>query len=146
MSATPIDTPATPQAEGHELVEHWRAVFRHSAGRLGSQWLTALHEQREILGWRTGTPPRVVVPPKDFGTKGEFIEVGPGARLLAFAPADWVAEPGGPGVLGLVMLDGADTPLYARVLGASPKTGMRLTACIAETPAGTGADLWFEAA
>lgn len=139
-------TGATERGGTEDLVEHWHAVFRHSAGRLGSEWLTALREQGKVLGWRTGDPARVLVPPKDLGTPGCFLEVGPGARLLAFAPADWVAEPGGAGVLGLVALDGGDTPLFARVHDAAPEAGMRLRARIAEAPTGTGADLWFERA
>ena len=136
----------TTETSGRELVEHWHAVFRHSAGRLGSEWLTALREQRKVLGWRTGNPARVLVPPKDLGGGGEFVEIGPGARLLAFAPTDWVVQNELPGVLGLVALDGADTPLFARVIDAAPRAGMRLAARIATTPAGSGADLWFERA
>ena len=132
----------TPTDE-HELVEHWHAVFRHSAGRLGSQWLTALRREGKVLGWRTGTPPRVLVPPKDLGTPGEFVDVGPGAQLLAFAPADWVDATQSSGVLGLVAFDGADTPMFARVHDDAPTMGMRLRACVAKQPVGNAADLWF---
>ena len=126
------------QNQGHDLVERWHATFRHSAGRLGSRYLVALRDEGKILGWRTGSPPRVLVPPKDLGGDGEFLEVGPGGNLLAFAPTEWLAAPAGEGVLGLVALDGADTPLFARVRAAAPVTGMRLIARFG------GADLWFE--
>ena len=43
-------------------------------------------------------------------------------------------------VLGLVALDGADTPLFARVRTAKPVMGMRLVARF-----GAG-ELWFEPA
>ncbi len=79
--------------QDRELVERWHATFRHSAGRLGSRYLAALRDDGKILGSRTGTPPRVLVPPKDLGTDGEFVEVGPGASLLAFAPNEWLAAP-----------------------------------------------------
>jgi hypothetical protein len=98
-----------------------------------------LRDERKILGWRTGTPPRVLVPPKDLGGDGEFLEVGPGGSLLAFAPAEWLAAPAGEGVLGLVALDGADTPLFARVRAPAPVTGMRLIARF-----GGATDFWFE--
>ena len=125
----------------HELVERWHATFRHSAGRLGSRYLSELRDNGKILGWRTGTPPRVLVPPKDLGTDGEFFEVGPGGSLLAFAPNEWLSTPIEDGVLGLVALDGADTPLFARVHAAAPATGMRLIARF-----GGATDLWFEPA
>jgi hypothetical protein len=127
--------------QDRELVERWHATFRHSAGRLDSRYLAALRDDGKILGWRTGTPPRVLVPPKDLGTDGEFIEVGPGASLLAFAPNEWLAAPIEDGVLGLVALDGADTPLFARVRATAPETGMRLIAHF-----GGPTDLWFEPA
>jgi hypothetical protein len=127
--------------QDRELVERWHATFRHSAGRLGSRYLSALRDDGKILGWRTGTPPRVLVPPKDLGGDGEFVEVGPGAGLLAFAPTEWLAAPSGDGVLGLVALDGADTPLFARVRAAAPAIGMRLIARF-----GGATDIWFEPA
>jgi len=127
--------------QGHELVERWHATFRHSAGRLGSRYLAALRDDKKLLGWRSGTPPRVVVPPKDLGGDGEFVEVGPGGTLVAFAPNDWLAAPADRSVLGLVALDGADTPLFARVRASAPAMGMRLVARF-----GGVADLWFEPA
>jgi len=127
--------------QDRELVERWHATFRHSAGRLGSRYLAALRDEGKILGWRTGTPPRVLVPPKDPGGGGEFLEVGPGGSLLAFAPTEWLAAPAADGVLGLVMLDRADTALFARVRAAAPAMGMRLIARF-----GGATDLWFEPA
>jgi hypothetical protein len=125
--------------KSRELVERWHATFRHSAGRLGSRYLAALRDEQKILGWRTGSPPQVLVPPKDLGTDGEFVEVGPGASLLAFAPSGYLAAPVKGEVLGLVFLDGADTTLFARVHTDAPETGMRLIARF-----GGAADLWFE--
>jgi len=129
-----------------------RATFRHSAGRLGSRFLTALRDEGRVLGWRTGTPSRVMVPPKDIGLPGEWVEVGPGARLEAYAPVEWLAEAGvaddDGSCLALVRLDGADTALLTRLrpgaaLGALP-VGQRLVVRMAEQRSGTIADLWFE--
>jgi uncharacterized OB-fold protein len=123
------------------------ATFRHSAGRLGTQFLRAIREEGRLYGWRTGTPPRVTVPPKDFGTQGEWVAIGPGARLEAFAPADWTGE-GEDDCLALVTPDGADTPLVARLRPAAAAgaltSGARLVAHFAAERQGAMTDLWFE--
>jgi uncharacterized OB-fold protein len=122
-----------------------RATFRHSAGRLGSVFLTALREQR-LLGWKTGTPARVIVPPKDLGTAGEWVEIGPGARLEAYVPAEWLASSDDGSCLALVTVDGADTALLARLrpAAAALAKGARLTLRFAENRAGRMTDFWFE--
>jgi hypothetical protein len=128
------------------------AAFRHSAGRLGSRFLKALRDEKRILGWCSAN--RVVVPPKDFGCDGEWIEVGPGARLEAYAPANWLRDMGRDAddcdCLALVKLDGADTALLTRVrrdASAAPfSTGLRLKACFADERTGSINDLWFEPA
>jgi hypothetical protein len=130
------------------------AVFRHSAGRLGSHFLKAIRDEQRLLGWRTGTPPRVVVPPKDLGTPGEWVPLGPGARLEAYAPVDWTHDagiaPDNGAVLALVTLDGADTALLARIRSATDAgamaIGTRLIAHFADERQGTMTDFWFEPA
>jgi hypothetical protein len=122
-----------------------RAPFRHSAGRLGSEFLQALRERR-LLGLRAGD--QVIVPPRDFGARGEWVAIGPGARLEAYAPADWVD--GGGSCLALVTVDGADTALLARLRPAAPAgalaKGTRLTLQFADKPRGSMTDFWFEPA
>lgn len=124
-----------------------RAPFRHSAGRLGSVFLTALREGR-LLGWKTGTPAQVIVPPKDRGTPGEWVELGPGARLEAYAPADWHADADHGSCLALVTVDGADTALLARLRPAatagSLAKGTRLALRFADRCQGRMTDFWFE--
>ena len=130
------------------------ATFRHSAGKLGSRFLKALRDEKRILGWRSGRPERVSVPPKDLGMDGTWVEVGPGARLEAYAPADWLRAVGRQAdeadCLALVRLEGADTALLARVRRGphAPhlSIGLRLVARIAERPTGAITDLWFEPA
>ena len=93
--------------ENGNIVESWKARFRHSAGRLGSEYLRALRDDARILGWRIDRTGTVHVPPKDFGEPGAFVEVGPGARLLTLARDVSFASEGGRCVcLGRVVLDG----------------------------------------
>ena len=140
------------------LVDRWEPVFRHSAGRLSSQYFTAIRSQRRLLGWKTKRPDTISVPPKNFGPDGEWVELGPEATLLSAAPAAWVADSDEAllrtFVLGRVLVDGAKTPMYALLKldqGRSvPERGARLSvhfadaAPLASTP--TGDEFWFEIA
>jgi hypothetical protein len=94
-------------------------------------------------------PARVLVPPKDLGGKGEWVAIGPGARLDAYAPVDWL-ESKDDSCLALVTIDGADTALLVRLRPAAAAgalaLGARLTVRFAETRSGTMADFWFEPA
>ena len=132
------------------VVEQSEMGFRHSAGNLGTQFLTALRSGR-ILGWRTGNPARVIVPPKEVGLPGEWVELGPKAKLIAYAPAEWLAgiDKGNENsCLALVMLDGADTAMLSRVR-FSGRTGAlnphaSLQARFCAEPKGAMTDFWFE--
>ena len=140
------------------LVERWEPVFRHSSGRLTSQFFTAIRSERRLPGWKTKRPDTISVPPKNFGSEGEWVELGPEATLLCAAPPAWVADSGEPllrtFVLGRVLVDGAETPMYALLKldsGAPlPARGARLSlhfadaAPLASTP--TGGEFWFEIA
>lgn len=127
------------------------ATFRHSAGRLGTHFLKAIRDERKFLGWRAGNPSRVIVPPKDLGGPGEWVEIGPGARLEAYAPAEWLGDGADTGsCLALVRLDGADTAILARLRPATTPealpVGTRLVARFAEERQGAITDFWFEVA
>jgi uncharacterized OB-fold protein len=127
------------------------ATFRHSAGRLGTHFLKAIRDERKFLGWRTGNPPRVMVPPKDLGGTGEWVEIGPGARLDAYAPAEWLSDGAdASSCLALVQLDGADTAMLTRLKPAvapdALPVGTRLVARFAEERHGAVTDFWFEVA
>ncbi len=128
-----------------------KAAFRHSAGKLGTKFFAALRDDKKLLGWRTGTPARVMIPPKDLGMSGEWIEVGPGATLEAYAPNEWLQDIARPvedgSCLALVRVDGADTSLLARVrTSGALKAGQRLVSHFAEERKGTMNDFWFEPA
>ena len=127
------------------------ATFRHSAGRLGSRFLKAIRDEGRFLGWRTGDPPRVMLPPKDLGEPGEWVEIGPGARLEAYAPATWLNDAAGTDTcLALVRLDGAETALLAHLKPAPMPNalaiGTRLIARFAAERRGAMTDFWFEVA
>lgn len=138
------------------LVDRWEPVFRHSAGRLSSQYFTAIRSERRLLGWKTKRPDTISVPPKNFGPEGDWVELGPGATLLSAVPAAWVADSGElllrTFVLGRVLVDGAETPMYALLKldqGRSlPQRGTRLSVRFADAvpPASTptGDEFWFE--
>lgn len=142
----------TPEGKG-VLSDRWKPVFRHSAGRLGSRYLTAIRAEKRLLAWKTSKPARLSVPPTDFGSEGEWVEIGPGATLLSCAPAAWVADSGEDVlrdfVLGRVMVDGAQSPLLALLkldgAQAQPERGARLIARFAaDAPASGRPDFWFE--
>jgi uncharacterized OB-fold protein len=127
------------------------AAFRHSAGRLGSHFLKTIRDEARLLGWRTGDPPRVMVPPKDLGGTGEWVTLGPGAVLEAYAPWEWRgAETAPETCLALVRLDGADMALLASLKPAysvgAVALGARLIARFAEERCGAITDFWFEVA
>ncbi|MGQ7793598.1 hypothetical protein ACUN0C_14405 [Faunimonas sp. B44] len=107
-----------------------------------------------MLGWHAGQPPRTAMPPKDCGSDGRWVEIGPGAVFLTCAPPDWAADFGEPilarFVLGRVAVDGAAAPVFALLRldqgDDLPKRGARLVARFAgEAQPGDGApDFWFE--
>jgi uncharacterized OB-fold protein len=134
---------STPAIEQREV--DVRAPFRHSAGRLGSHFLQALSERR-LLGLKVAG--RVIVPPRESGQGGEWVELGPGARLEAYAPADWVPTRGDNSCLALVVVDGADTALLTRLRPAARAgalvLGSRLLLRFVGEPKGSMTDFWFE--
>ena len=111
------------------LSQAWKPGFRHSAGKAGSHFIRAIREGR-LLGWKTARL-GVTIPPIETGEPGEWVEVGPGATLVGFAPPDEQAAndiPSGT-VFAAVNVDGADTMLYALVVSEDPDAlgaGMRL--------------------
>lgn len=126
------------------------AAFRHSAGTLGSRFFAALRDEARLLGWRTGG--LVLVPPRDLGLPGEWVEIGPGGTLEAYAPTDWLADLGiadaDGSSLALVRLDGADSALLARLrpgaaMGAL-RVGQNVFVHFAEERHGAMTDFWFE--
>jgi hypothetical protein len=113
------------------IVESWKARFRHSAGRIGGMCLRALRDEAGHLGWRINRTGKIHVPPKDLGESGQFVDVGPGAGLLTFARnVSFPADEGRCLCLGRVMPDGVTGPLCACVVfgGNAAPPGERLRA------------------
>ncbi len=139
-------------ASSGDIAEDWNMPFRHSAGRVGSIFLTALREGR-LLGWRGGTPSRIHLPPPPMASdQGEWVVVGPGARLIAYAAAELefpqfrTIDDGC--VLALVRVDGTDTAFLSRLRLAAHATALPsmapLTLHFAEQRTGSLRDFWFE--
>lgn len=125
-------------AEAGLLTSLWEPAFRHSAGRRGSQFIRAMRDGGRLLGWKTARL-GVTVPPIDSGGLGEWVNVGPGASLIGYAPVDHApsGEPADDTVLAAVKIDGADTMSYVRVACSDRKglrSGMRLVADFDATP------------
>jgi uncharacterized OB-fold protein len=130
------------------------APFRHSAGQLGTHFLATIRDEARLLGWRTGRPPRVLVPPKDLGQPGEWVELGDGATLEAYAPTEWLSNVRDASnleveTLALVRIDGADTATLALLRPAPSRpdeipVGARLVTRFADLRTGSLTDFWFE--
>jgi len=133
------------------FVDHWRPVFRHSAGNLGSAFMSAARNDRKLIGWKAGKPAQVMVPPKDLGVGGEWVDIGPGATLIGAVPADWAADSGEKALVGFVLghvrPDGADTALLALVAAdpvtGAPARGARLAVRFRSDDEAGPYDFWF---
>lgn len=103
----------------------WHLEFEHAAGRAGSRFLTALRDDRVILGSPCPSCGRVRVPPRSFcevcfvPTSDDWVEVGPEGTIEAHA-ITYAAFPGyrePPHAIAYVRLDGADTAMCNWVEG-----------------------------
>lgn len=148
-------TPLLTKGDGVEIdpdikASQVLAPFRHAAGALGSHFFTVLREEGRLLGWRSGNPPRVTVPPVDQALPGEWVEVGTEAVLEAYAPNEWLAALGrdaeAESCLALVRLRAADNAMLSRLRnrGQMLAIGQTLAAHFAEERTGSILDFWFE--
>ena len=124
--------------------------FNRTTGQVIGAFLTGLREG-VILGIRRPDG-SVLCPPTEYDPVTsepllEMVEVGPGARLVSWT---WVDPPrqqspwDRPHGLGLIQLDGSDTPMVHGVLVDSPSElsfGMRLVARWREEREGHIADI-----
>lgn len=116
--------------------------FRYAAGAAAGRFALGLRDERRLLGARCTRCGRVLCPPGPFcgrcgGGAGEPVEVGPGGELVS-----WTELPGRC-VFGLVRLDGADTALVHRLLGAPQdlRAGIRVQARFAGQRSGSVNDI-----
>jgi uncharacterized OB-fold protein len=135
MTATQTDGTDTMTAMAAQI----RMPYTLTPGQATGIFLAELGKRRLIGSRHGGT---VLVPAQDFdGTTGEpasgFVELAPVGRLEAFTVTP-------DGVLGLVLIDGADLPFLHRVVGfddAELTVGARVAAVWADVPTGGVLDL-----
>ena len=120
-----------------DIEQPWGAQFRHSAGELTTRFLRAARDER-LLGWRSGG--RVLVPPRDTGLAGEWVDVGPRATLLAASSR--TLDDGSR--VALVAIDGAHGCCWWRVRGNALRPGSRIHARFASERRDSPVDVWFE--
>jgi uncharacterized OB-fold protein len=120
--------------------------YQYFAGAVGSKFIVALRDERQILGVRCPQCEKTFVPPRqtcercftvltDHWVNVESTGVVTGFTVLRYAEPYQPKEP--PYVLALIKLDGADTPI-AHLLEcgdvSKAKIGMRVRAVFAEEP------------
>lgn len=127
--------------------------YQYFAGRTGSRFLIKLRDEKKIMGVRCETCGKVFVPPRStcercFGDLSDrWVEVKDTGVVTGFTVVRYAAphqpfKP--PYILGLIKLDGADTPLVHIVKGtpiSQMKTGLRVKAVFAKKPTQTIMDI-----
>lgn len=116
--------------------------FEYAAGQSASRFLTSLRDEKLILGSRCEHCREVACPPRSFcpscaQSELTFVELKPSGHLVS-----WTEIPGR-GVYGLVLLDGADTSMFHRLLfsPSSPGGGARVRAKFASDRTGSILDI-----
>lgn len=116
--------------------------FTYAAGIAGSRLLTALRDERRILGSRCSTCERVLAPLRAFcpvcgSDELADVEIGPAGTVIS-----WTDVPGKGGYV-LVQLDGADTGMVHRLVKPSPAVdvGTRVRARFAAERTGSILDI-----
>ena len=125
--------------------------YRWTTGPAVGKFLTALRDEKKILGLRCSKCGRVTVPPQEFcptcyTKNSEFIELPDEGIVVAFsevrvpvfsAPAD------PPYVIGFIKIEGADTCLIHRILAPADqvKPGAKVKAKWKEEREGTILDI-----
>ncbi len=120
--------------------------YQYFAGAVGSRFIVALRDGRQILGVRCPQCEKTFVPPRQTCERcfapltDHWVDVGPGGVVTGFTVVRY-AEPYQPKeppyVLALIKLDGTDTPLTHLVeCGdvANARVGMRVRAVFSEEP------------
>lgn len=122
------------------------------AGDTASAFLTALRDEKRIMGTRCQKCSRVYIPPRRvcpicFSENSEWVPLSEQGTVRSFTVArrNLKALPKEPPIIfGLIQLDGADTALLHIIDGIAPEKvaiGMRVAAQFAENRAGTIRDI-----
>ena len=126
--------------------------YQYFAGRVGSKFIISLRDKKKILGVKCKKCNKVYVPPRqtcerDFEVlTGNWVELGDTGEVTNFTvvhKADKHYPRTPPFVLGLIKLDGADTPM-AHIIDADPDTvqiGMKVKARFAKQTTNTILDI-----
>jgi len=117
--------------------------YRYFAGEWGSKFLTALRDEKKILGSKCPQCKKVFIPPRSsceicFEKISEWVTVGPKGKVTSFTVVRYQepyfpVQP--PFVLALIKLEGADSA-FAHILGGvkpeEVKVGMTVEPVFAE--------------
>lgn len=101
----------------------WNIPYTHTAGIHGTKFLKGLKDKK-IIGVKCDKCRRVIVPPRPFCERcfvrlNHFVEVKDEGVVVSFTInyMKYTGLPEPPYSIGLILLDGADTPLIHRLGG-----------------------------
>ena len=127
--------------------------YQYIAGRLGSKFLIALRDKKQILGVKCGKCNKVFVPPRATCERclidiSENIvtlsDTGEVTNFTVVRKDDKHLPRKAPYVLALIKLGGADSPLAHIIEGVKPedvKIGMKVKAVFSKEPTSTILDI-----
>ncbi|GAB4304706.1 MAG: hypothetical protein Kow0090_20320 [Myxococcota bacterium] len=123
--------------------------YQYFAGRIGSKFLTALRDEKKILGIKCDKTDKVFVPPKSVNEKdlsekcSKWVELSGAGAVTGFTVVRY-EEPyqplKPPYILALIKLDGADNSIAHIIKGVSPenmRVGLRVRPVFAERTTST---------
>lgn len=126
---------------------------QYFAGRVGSKFIISLRDARKILGVKCPQCDMVYVPPREYCDKdltcltGHWVEVGNEGVVTNYTVVRYYdrhlpRKP--PYILGLIRLDGSDTPITHIIEGIDPgqlTIGMKVKAVFADQTTNTILDI-----
>jgi len=124
---------------GFSIAGKLEIPYRYFAGAFQSKALAMLRDDGKIMAVKCPKCKKVLIPPRSnceicFSKLNELVEVGPNGKLVNWTVVNY-GEPiharKAPYILGLILLDGADTPITHFVDGIAPE---KLKAGIALKP------------
>lgn len=127
--------------------------YTYFAGRVGSRFITTIRDQKKIMGVKCNRCDTVFVPPRQTceicmeDIRDNWVDLQPTGELVNFTVIrydDKHLPRKAPYVLGLIKLDGADTPMAHIVEEVAPEAlsvGMRVEAVFAAETTNTILDI-----
>jgi hypothetical protein len=126
---------------------------QYFAGRVGSNFIISLRDDRKILGVKCPKCDKVYVPPREYCEKDftkldeNWVEIGSEGVITNYTIVNYNDKHlprKAPYILALIKLDGADTPMAHIVEGIETEEvqiGMRVRAVFSEKPTNTILDI-----